>query len=107
MSTAPTEPGPHAAPFVVRRAAAGITGDAFCAHGQLAYVVRLDGYRHGTEDRPEHLDLVLPRCVAAELTGALLALVNESEGEEAFDRLADEITQASDTAAHAIRQNPT
>lgn len=107
MSTASTEPSPDAAPFVVRNAAAGITPDAFCAHGHLAYVVRLDGYHHGTEDTPEHVDLVLLRCVAAELTGALLALVNENEGADAFDRLADEITQACNTHAHAIRDNRT
>lgn len=98
---------PDPAPFVVRTAGAAITSEAFCLHGQLAYVVRLHGYRTHSRDQPETVELLLPRCVAADLTGALLALVDENEGEAAFDKLADEITRASDTAARNIRRNGT
>ncbi|MFE3855286.1 hypothetical protein ACFXPN_29660 [Streptomyces griseorubiginosus] len=85
-------------PYVVGNTGARVDTDAFCAHGQAAVFLALFAHRRSQPDQHERLDAFVPRCVLAELIGAVQAQIRHDEGADAaraFRAEADAHAEAS------------
>lgn len=78
--------------FVISHTGVSIDPDALCAHGQSAAFIALFGQHAAPGSPEERLDVLVPRCVLAELIGALQAQIAQNEGQEAFTEFLTEIT---------------
>ncbi|WP_060879972.1 hypothetical protein [Streptomyces scabiei] len=84
--------------FYARNAGVGINPSALCAHGDPAFVLDLVGsWKKPTGRSDDNVTVMLPRCVAAQLIGALTAAVTHTDGEQAariFQAQADAALEA-------------
>lgn len=83
--------------FYARNAGVGINPDARCAHGDPAFVLNLVGsWKKPTGSSDDDVTVMLPRCVAAQLIGALTAAVTHTSGPQAGQQFQDQAHTALD-----------
>lgn len=86
---------PHDPHYVVSSIGTGLDATFRCGHGDRAVGLDLIGgschpLRH---QLPEHIDVIVPRCVAAHMIGTLYAAILHSEGEAAYDAFNNAVLQ--------------
>lgn len=82
--------------FIATGGGAGLSVDHTCAHGARSLSLHLLG-----QDGKD-LGVILPRCVAAGLVGAVLAYIGACEDERAIDDFLENITRGQALAAEQI-----
>ncbi|MFM9594493.1 hypothetical protein ACKI1O_34535 [Streptomyces scabiei] len=83
--------------FYARNAGVGLNPSALCAHGDPAFVLNLIGsWNEPTGRSDDDVTVMLPRCVAAQLIGALTAAVTHTSGEQAAQAFQAQATAALD-----------
>ena len=91
-------------PYVVGNTGARVDTDAYCAHGQAAVFLALFAHRRSEPHQQERLDTFVPRCVLAELIGAVHAQITHEEGTEAAQAFTHEIEQNSQASLAALQE---
>lgn len=93
-----------AKPFITSHTGVRIDADTRCEHGQAAAFIALFG-RHLAPGSPhQRIDTLVPRCVLAELLGALQAQIRHEEGEAALQEFLDAIATEASAASTALQQ---
>ncbi|MFK0155390.1 hypothetical protein ACIQVK_25355 [Streptomyces sp. NPDC090493] len=93
-------------PYLVTNSGARIDAGALCEHGQAAVFVALFGNLLSQPDESTRRDTIMPRCVLAQLFGAIHAQILHEEGEAALQAFRDDTdshVQASLTALQEMR----
>lgn len=93
--------------FYARNAGVGINPSALCAHGDPAFALNLVGsWKKPTSRSDDDVTVMLPRCVAAQLIGALTAAVTHTSGEQAAQTFQNQATAALDEILPQLNQFP-
>ncbi|MFI0528527.1 hypothetical protein ACH3XX_00585 [Streptomyces scabiei] len=93
--------------FYARNAGVGINPSALCAHGDPAFVLDLVGsWNKPTGRSDDNVTVMLPRCVAAQLIGALTAAVTHTDGEQTARIFQAQADAALDVILPQISQLP-
>ncbi|MFG2699550.1 hypothetical protein [Streptomyces sp. NPDC048386] len=103
----PPAPLSSLGPFQVLGGPIRSTRDAFCEHGDFAFLGRLHVQPLQGDQERTTLDLILPRCYLAKVFGAVLAVVDEDPNPQAQDRFAVTVTEAQASVRHTLQQRAT
>lgn len=90
------------APLLTRTGGVGTSNAAMCSHGQRVLRLVLFGAYADRPARQRRVEALLPRCVAAQLLGALQATIRRDEGEEALQRFLEDVARADEEAARRL-----
>lgn len=95
---------PTSPPFLAANCGAGLAPELPCLHGDPSFALRLFGTWHPTASQAgTELDVLLPRCVAAQLVGALTAFITHHEGHDAGEAFTDQAEEAFYTILDKLR----
>lgn len=93
--------------FYARNAGVGVNPDALCAHGDPAFVLNLIGsWKKPTGRSDDDVTVMLPRCVAAQLIGALTAAVTHTAGKQTAQQFQAQAAAALDEILPQLSQLP-
>lgn len=86
---------PAGAPFLATDCGIALTTETTCEHDQPAFALRFLGtWPAQTGPAETELDVLLPRCVSAQLVGALAAFVTHHDGNDAGKAFLDQAGDA-------------
>lgn len=96
---------PTSPPFLANTCGVSIAAELTCSHGDPAFALHFLGAWDPTALRQTgtELDATLPRCVAAQLVGALGAFITHHDGDQAAEDFMDQARASFHTVLGQLR----
>ncbi|REE62158.1 hypothetical protein BX257_4771 [Streptomyces sp. 3212.3] len=95
---------PSRRPFLATRCGMGLAPELTCEHGEAGLAMHLFGaWVKDANQTPSAITVLIPRCMAAHLIGALHAFIAHHEGMDATVALGEQTHQAFDVALQQLR----
>lgn len=95
---------PASDPFHALNIGTGLAPEARCQHGEAAFTLHLIGYHCQPQGKADAtLDVLAPRCVTAQMVGALAAFITHHEGPDASTQFMDDAREAFRTTLQQLR----
>lgn len=95
---------PTSPPFFANNCGVSLAPESPCAHGDVAFALHfLGAWDPAARRAGAEVDVLLPRCVAAQVTGALAAWITYHEGDQAAEAFMDQARAAFHTVLGKLR----